>query len=148
MDITFDNKLPHGLEKLLTWILSENRVQSWRFSGETSLTLSIRFNNIEPMSSPLQSTDQHGLDNNNTLTHMYSHSYRSKPPSSVLRDRQRSWAWKEQYGCDLDMAHSNVYTPHSTDSGYNELSCQSPFNNPNQNVLYETIKEDQVVHDI
>ena len=38
-----DSHLPKSLQRLLDWILEENVVQSWRFSGENNLLLSIRF---------------------------------------------------------------------------------------------------------
>ncbi len=124
MDTILDNKLPLGLEKLMVWIMRENRVQSWRYSGENTLTLSIRFTNIDPISStPLQPSTVHGLDYD-TRSGMRDCSYRSKPPSSVYRDQHRSQAWlnRKQYDSEINsnVRHSNVYHTLSSDTGFCE----------------------------
>ena len=84
-----DKHLPIGLEKLLSWILDNNTVQSWRYSGEHNLILSIRF-------TPMADTDIVASQSNLSSVDIYSgqaKSYRSKPPSSVNRDNMHQQAW-------------------------------------------------------
>ncbi len=133
MDTTFGDKLPYALEKLINWIICDNKVQSWRFTCENSLTLSIRFINNETVQfTPIQTN----AGQVPVSSHVRAHCYRSKPPSSVTRDQwhQQAWIDRGQYNIETNSTigdSSNVYTSnwHSSDTGYCEMTFPSFVNN-------------------
>ena len=63
------------------WITGESKVQSWRLYGENNMILSIKFKPVAAITSsnhdvqPSLSSGQY---------------YRSKPPSTVARDRKKA----------------------------------------------------------
>ncbi len=85
-----DIQLPKRLENTLIWILDQYKVQSWRFTCENRMTLSIRF--IDEANTAT-STPQPVLQTTHGQPTVYNHSYRRKPPSSQNRDSKRMQLW-------------------------------------------------------
>ena len=90
-----DNIIPLGLQKLITWISTDHNVQSYRYSVETNLILSIKF-------SPRQdkAVDQYG----STVADDAPTCFKAKSPSTIKSDtfRQHNWiAVQEQLSCDI-----------------------------------------------
>ena len=102
-DVTnsMENKFPKGLNKLLHWIMEGSTVQSWRYSGENSLILSIRFTSMQDITTSTHQTNLSSMASGGIIP---SKAYRSKPPSSLTRDNMRHQVWRsgKQGGFDTD----------------------------------------------
>ena len=83
--------LPANLASLIKTILSENCITSWRIQDNQSLTLSIRFgNHIDSIGTPI--SNRH---------------FRSKPPITMQRDRDRKQVYFDNRGT-IDTGYSDI----------------------------------------
>ena len=99
------DNLPKGLQDILSHIIMNNRLTSWRVYGENSIVVTLRF------SDSLDNYSQHG--NGNT----YNQSFRSKPPSAVARDTVR---FSEYLGHKLDTPRDADFVTNATNDSMHQ----------------------------
>ena len=107
--------LPKGLEKLLTHILEDHSVQSWKYYMDNTSALSIRF---KPLFS--DHTDQYErITDFGQAPIDRQKSYRAKSPSTVKRDSERQQQWLNSKQYDRHVESLPKPTPlFSCDSGF------------------------------
>ena len=108
--------LPTNLASLIKTILSDNCITSWRIQDNQSLTLSIRF----------------GSHVDSTGTPIANRYFRSKPPSTIQRDRDRQQVYFDNRDT-IDTGYSdkmNVDLSDIVDTKKHEVileNCSTPY---------------------
>ena len=126
-----NNILPNSLEKLILWIIQDKYVESWRYTCENKVTLSIRFvqqpamaaSTPQPHPNIATAADDFTTWNSPTVQDR-DRRFRSKPPSSIFRDnvRQQVFLTSKQAG---GLPASAVLDVNIADSGVEEQTHTS-----------------------
>lgn len=99
-----DNRLPKGLEKLISWITESNAVQSWRYTIEQNQILSIKFKSRQDITS-----NQYENTTAAAAAADMPRCFRAKPPSTVIRDFNRQQKWIDDQGYSGDFCSANSF---------------------------------------
>ena len=126
--------MPTGLQRLLEWILEENVVQSWHFSGENNLLLSIRFTAMLDITT---SIPQQSLSSSSNQQAINSNVYRSKPPSAAVNwdnKCQQAWLSGMQGAITDNMEYQQDLFTYALNCDGSAHGKQSPL--PNTSIVY------------